>query len=236
MTGGHCLAIESATSMLSIALTDGSTTAIRELEGVRTHAENVYALIGELLSDGGIAARDLDCVAFGAGPGGFTGVRLAVATAQGVAYAADAKVCGISSLQAMAMRIMLEQGCERVLAVLDARRGEVYSGEYRLEDGVAVPEREDRVHDPLALDCGRESAYAVGNGWRAYPELASRCGDLLTGLDADCRPAADMVALLALTDRGRLTWCPPAQAEPNYVRDKVADLPAAARRTDRDPR
>jgi tRNA threonylcarbamoyladenosine biosynthesis protein TsaB len=224
---GACLAIESATSRLSLALYADGTFQRRTVDGVASHADQLYGLVEELLIECELTLGSLDCVAFGAGPGSFTGVRLAMSAAQSLAYAAGLPVCPVSSLEALAVGCHRLHHAERVLCAVDARRGEIYAGLYQTGDDRVDCLIADCVIGPDELDWQAHTFFAAGSGWNAYPELSKQLADQIIGIDGELLPDARDIARTALSSPGRTRWCKPGAASPSYVRDKVADESAA---------
>lgn len=221
------LALDTATESCSAALLmDGRMTA-RERLLERGHAECILGMIDEVLAAAGVSLADLTAIAFGRGPGSFTGVRLAASVTQGLAHGAGVPVVPVSDLGAVAQRVLGEdETAERVLVCNDARMHEVYWGCFaRSAGGLAEAVGEERVSDPgrVALPAdwspGPELRGA-GTGFAAYPQLRS---SFYTGLAAirELRPRAAEIALLAVPEitAGRL--CDPAEALPVYLRDEV---------------
>jgi tRNA threonylcarbamoyladenosine biosynthesis protein TsaB len=224
------LAIDTSTEALSVALRTEQGTAERGLETARGHAEQILSLIDAVLGEAGVRLSQLDGIAAGVGPGSFTGVRISVAVAQGLAYGAGLPVAPVTSLEALAFPA-IETGADRVIACLDARMGEIYWGCFAADPvrglhalGSLQVAAASRVRLPSA-----DRYRGVGRGFTAYPELAA-----LPGVEVDARSvmtlpnAADMARLGAL----RLAageGLDPADLKPEYVRDKVA-LTEAERR------
>jgi tRNA threonylcarbamoyladenosine biosynthesis protein TsaB len=212
------LALDTATFVSSVALADGDAIVRSEDSRVTTHSEQLLPMIDRVL--GGLAPRELDLIACGGGPGSFTGLRIGLATAKGLAYALGKPMILVSSLAALA----LEAGGAGadVLAVLDARKREVYAGLYRLDP---LPARlvEETVIPPGRLReyVGREDLVVVGDGALAYPDEAARCGRVLR--DARPTPSAAAIARLALA-RGTVTD-ELVTAEPTYIRPSEAEIP-----------
>ncbi len=215
------LAIETSSELASCALLSGRTVTARESSGVRTHSQSVLPMVQDLLREAGVALADCDAIAFGAGPGSFTGVRTACGVAQGLAFGAGLPVIPLVTLEAMAEACRARTGAREVLAVLDARMGEVYWAQYR-HDG-----NWQRVAGPILCAPEEVAPVAVpgmaacGNGFAAYPQaFAGR--DFAAGALADILPhARDMAPLAALALRAGLA-VPPDQAQPLYLRNKVA--------------
>src|SRR5690606_17685116 len=129
----------------------------------------VLPLVDELLGEAGLALRKLDGVAFGRGPGSFTGLRIAAAVAQGLGLGAGLPLLPVSSLAALAQRAWREGGAEAALTCVDAHMGEVYWAAYAIEDGVAVARRDERLGPPEAVEPPAGGAWAaVGNGFAAH--------------------------------------------------------------------
>jgi tRNA threonylcarbamoyladenosine biosynthesis protein TsaB len=127
------LAIETSAELASCALLVNDAVISRATAGVRSHSQSILPMVQELLREAGIALADCDAIAFGAGPGSFTGVRTACGVAQGLAYGANLPVLPMVTLAAMAESCRARCGATEVLAVLDARMGEVYWAQYRFD-------------------------------------------------------------------------------------------------------
>jgi tRNA threonylcarbamoyladenosine biosynthesis protein TsaB len=219
------LAIDTATEACSAALYLGGTVTERFEIAPQRHAELILAMMDGLLAEAGIALKELDALAFGRGPGGFTGVRIATGVVQGAAFGAHLPVVPVSNLAALAQRAVREQGAVRVLSALDARMDEVYWGGYVrgpeglvervLDEEVAAPER-------VAVPDGG-GWWGAGAGWAAYGErlrarLQGRVDRVLEGLYC----SAHDVALLGARGLARDEAVPADRALPVYLRDRVA--------------
>jgi tRNA threonylcarbamoyladenosine biosynthesis protein TsaB len=220
----RCIAIETATSRGSVAVLDGDTFFVAELDAARDSSRRVYGALREVLDRAGLQLGSLDCVAFGNGPGSFTGVRVAVAAAQALAFAADLPACPVSSLAAMAAQAGRTHGAEPIAACLDARMGQVYFGLYRFDPtGLAIPVQPDRLAEPDSelFPDGGEPAMAVGPGWRVYPELLATNAAMIAGVDDSIWPTAAGIAVEARERFRQGKVVPSHEALPNYVRNKV---------------
>lgn len=190
----------------------------------RRHGQLLLPMCEAVLAEAGITRRDLDVIAAGHGPGAFTGVRLAVAAGQGLALALDIPVIGISSLAALAMAA--PQDDVAILAVTDARMGEVYAGAYLRAAGGGMQQLAgDLVVAPESLELpAHEGGWQVlGSGWGAYQtQLASRLGKPPLWADGERFAQAEDVARLAmpLARRGEMSAAETLQ--PAYLRDNVA--------------
>src|SRR3981081_3883472 len=125
------LAIETSTEVASAALLSGARAFSRESAGVHTHSETILPMVQALLHEAGATLAQCDAIAFGVGPGSFTGVRTACGVVQGLAFGVDLPVVPVVRLEAMAQACYESNGAQNVLAVLDARMGEVYWAQYR---------------------------------------------------------------------------------------------------------
>jgi tRNA threonylcarbamoyladenosine biosynthesis protein TsaB len=213
------LALETSTELGSCALWRDGVVSERICPPGKSHSETLLPLVRELLAEAGVKVGQLDAIAFGVGPGAFTGLRVACGAAQGLAVADNLPLIPVTSLEAMAA----QAGGERVLALLDARMGEVYSGSYRLGDGAYVLHGEIRVSGPDAVPLPEEPGWrACGNAIAAYPVLAERLSAAGIACQADIFPSAAVVARLAAPRAARGEGIDAALAVPLYIRDKVA--------------
>ena len=164
-----------------------------------------------LLGEAGLGVGDLDVIAFGRGPGGFTGLRIAAGVAQGLAAGAGLPVVPVSNLAAIAAASARETGAVRILACLDARMGEVYWAAYEW-DGVSPQAlTEERLSKPQGVLPPEPGTWqGAGSGFAAYPEIAERLGQRLAGVDGGRLPhAADIARLAALDFAGAGAVSPP---------------------------
>ena len=214
------LAIETSTELCSAALwLDGRVDAREAVAGQR-HSELLLPMIDALLASHGLKAVELDCIAFGAGPGSFTGLRIACGVAQGIAFGIDVPVIGIGTLEALAAASQ----ADRVVCCLDARMGEVYHAAYERRRGdwheVHAPSlcRPDAAPDlPAGAWAGCGSGFAV---YRAA--LESRYAGKLARVIDGLAPHAREIAALAAVEFGRGGAVRAEYAAPLYVRNKVA--------------
>lgn len=213
------LALETSTDLGSCALWRDGVVSERVCPPGRSHSETLLPLVRELLVEAGVKIAQLDAIAFGVGPGAFTGLRIACGAAQGLAVAANVPLIPVTSLETLAAMA----GAECVLALLDARMGEVYSGSYRLTaDGYAL-DGEIRVSAPGDVSLPAGSGWlACGNAIAAYPALAERLSAADVATQSAIVPTAAVVAQLAVPRAMRGEGIDAALAAPLYVRDKVA--------------
>jgi len=217
--------METASDACSVALLMGESCLERHIIAPRRHAELVLSMVQELLDEAGVALTALDALAFGRGPGSFTGLRVAAGVVQGLAYGADLPVVPVSSLQALAQGALRESAGTRVLAAFDARLGEVYWGAYEDDGGgLMTVHTDDLAATPDAVPVPQGNGWlGAGEGWRAYPEvLAARIGDKLLRSEPDRMVRAADVGALAEVIHARGDSVSAAGALPVYVRNKVA--------------
>jgi tRNA threonylcarbamoyladenosine biosynthesis protein TsaB len=216
----NILAIETSTEYCSVALWQDGTVAERcELVGQK-HSEVLMAMLDGLLQDSGFRIQDIDGIAFGKGPGSFTGVRIACGVAQGLALGANLKVVGVCTLEALAEA----SGKDKVIAALDARMGELYLAAYEKRKTAWV-----NVAEPCL--CKAEAApvvtgedwFGTGGGFAVSGDaLQARYGTQLSEIDAQAVPLASAVARLAAGEFAKGSAVDAALALPLYLRDKVA--------------
>lgn len=192
----------------------------RPLEGHANHSEFLLPTLRGLLAEAQMSLTQLDAVAFGCGPGAFTGLRLACGVAQGLAMGAGLGVVPVSSLAALS----LQAGGERVFVATDARMGEVYSAAYRVVDGMPVVAREMSCDPPELVQLPDDGQWSViGSALRAHAAiLGPRWAGRAAAWIVDAVPRASDVARIAATEAGAGRVLAPELAAPVYVRDKVA--------------
>ena len=216
------LAIETSSELASCALLNGDALFERSTTGVRTHSQSILPMVQELLAEAGIALADCDAIAFGAGPGSFTGVRTACGIAQGLAFGASLPVLPMVTLAAMAQACRRATGASEVLAVLDARMGEVYWAQYRFDGDwqIVVAPTLSAPGDVAPLPAATPLT-ACGNGLSAYPDAFAGRPYTESAL-VDAMPQAGDIAQLALGALAAGLAVTPAQAQPLYLRNKIA--------------
>jgi tRNA threonylcarbamoyladenosine biosynthesis protein TsaB len=217
------LALDASTELCSAALGDGAHWEQRVERAGQRHSELLLPMVRTLLAEARIGLSDVDGIAFGAGPGSFTGLRIACGVAQGLAFGAGLTVVGVSTLEAMAELAWAQHGATRVIAALDARMHEVYVAAYE-HDGSRWQEIVEPVAiDPLAAPLPPGVGWAgVGVGFAAYPQLAQRLGQALASRDEHIAPSAVAVGTLALPRFRAGEGVHARDAAPLYVRQRVA--------------
>jgi tRNA threonylcarbamoyladenosine biosynthesis protein TsaB len=222
------LAIETSTETCSAALAMGDAIMERYELAPQRHAALILPMIDALLADAGLRVRDLEGLAFGRGPGAFTGVRIAASVIQGLALATGLLVAPISTLAALAQGAYQQTSRTRVLTALDARMGEVYWAGYALDaDGHMREVLTETVCEPasVVIPSAGSTWYGTGNGWAACrEELAARCAGMELTIERDAQfPRAGAIASLALTTFARGAAVTFERALPHYVRNRVAE-------------
>lgn len=216
------LALETATEACSVALwIDGAILERFEL-APRRHAELVLPMADALLAEAGIGKRELDAIAVGRGPGAFTGIRLAIAVAQGLALAFDRPVLPVSTLATLAMGQRAQP--LPILALIDARMGEVYAAAFAPDaDGLVTPLGDETVLPPGSVTAPGAGFVGIGTGFGVYADmLNARFANALRSFQPDALPHAADVARLAARDLAAGRGIDPQHAQPIYLRDKVA--------------
>ena len=235
MTNLTLLALDTSTEACSVALLyNGEKTYLNEL-AQRTHAKRILPMVDEILTDSGLKLNQLDALAFGRGPGSFTGVRVGAAIAQGLALGADLPVIPMSNLTAMAQAAFELHQAENVAAAIDARMNEVYFSQLVREkkctdfgqffiwknlipEQVCSPEKAlMQLANSTALNIATSTALRVGTGWNAYAQFATKG---LTGSDIELPDARYMLEL------ARVEWLQQKtisalEIEPIYLRNEV---------------
>jgi len=214
------LAIETSTEYCSVALwQDGIVSERCELVGQK-HSEVLMEMLDALLQEAGIKVKQVDGIAFGKGPGSFTGVRIACGVTQGLALGADVEVVGVCTMEALAEA----SGKDKVIAALDARMSELYLAAYEKRDGewsVVIAPCLCKAEDAPAFI--GEGWFGIGSGFAVSGVALQACyGDQLIGVDEKAVPQASAVARIAAREFAKGNAVDAALALPLYLRDKVA--------------
>ena len=217
------LAIDTSTETCAVALGDGGTWDERSVVAGNRHSDLLLPMIRELLAEHGATLARLDGIAFGAGPGAFTGLRIACGVAQGLALGAGLPLVGVSTLEALAETARQRHAAGKVIAALDARAQEVYVAAYR-HDGMRWHESvAPAVIGPAAVTLPEDGGWmGAGNGFTAYPALRERCLPLLAACEPTLSPTATAIGTLALPRLAASEGVAARDAAPIYLRHKVA--------------
>jgi len=219
------LAFDTATEACSVSLGIGDQSIDRYFELERGHAEQLLPMIDSVLAEGGVPLSALDAIAFGRGPGGFTGVRLAASVAQGLAFGAQVGVVPVSNLAAVAQRVVQSNpSLRRVLVANDARMKEVYWAWFEVDGALRSGAEHVSAAAAVTLPPDSSGAWAAaGRGLKAWPELAERASAAGAELHVDLLPRAREVLTLARLAAAAGQILDPGDALPVYVRDRVAE-------------
>jgi tRNA threonylcarbamoyladenosine biosynthesis protein TsaB len=223
------LALDTSTEYLSLCLWQDGAMLARDLLAGQKHSQLVLPMAGEMLAEAGLTLTQLDGIAFGAGPGSFTGLRIGCGVAQGLAFGANLPVVGVSTLLALARQVEGVLGYEprgqaRVIACLDARMGEVYHAAYVRTGNDWQTVHEAGLYKPEAVPGVQgDNWVGIGSGWSAYGETLDACyaGRVSQRLP-QAFPHARDIAALAAQEFAAGHAVPAAEAAPIYIRNKVA--------------
>jgi tRNA threonylcarbamoyladenosine biosynthesis protein TsaB len=220
----NLLAIETSTEACSVALSCDGAVVERFALAPRRHTELLLPMIEAVLAEAGVGPTELDGLTFGAGPGAFTGLRIACAFTQGIALARDVPVVAVSSLAALAQGVARTTGTTHLLPALDARMGEIYCGAYAAgTDGLVMPLAQDCVCPPAGARWPSGADWVgCGPGWAAYGDaLRHALAERLHSVIEDAYPHAQDVARLGEIAFKAGLGEPAEQALPVYLRDQV---------------
>ena len=216
------LALDTSTEFLSLALSLNGRVFSRDIHAGQSHSTQILPVLRELLDEAKINLKELDGIAFGAGPGSFTGLRIACGVAQGLAFGSNLPVVEVSTLEALAQ----QSGEQKVITCLDARMGEVYYAAY-IKNGEVWNE----VHAPALYKPDQVPSLigndwvGIGTGWTAYSEALQKAytAQLKTNpLTENVHPTAVAIAELALPLFAADKAKPAHEVAPLYIRNKVA--------------
>jgi len=220
------LAIDASTEACSVALQFKGKTITRYDLCPQSHSLQLLPMVDQVLSEAGCKLKNLDGLIFGRGPGSFTGVRIGIGVAQGLAFSADLPVVGVSSLQAMAQIAYIEQKQTKVIAAIDARMSEVYTSYYELNvNNIMTEKMAEAVLSPSLLSAHYSAvavqAYGVGSGWDAYEEILN---PLKTnkGSPLVLFPSAQAMLIIGQEGFKQGLAVSAEHAQPVYVRDTVS--------------
>ena len=215
----NLLALDTSTEFLSLALQLGDKSFSHYQHAGQAASQLVLPQIQALLDSAKITLKDLDGIAFGAGPGAFTGVRVACGVAQGLGFGANIPVVGVNTLLALAQA----SGNERVIACLDARMGEIYHAAFVRENGEWLEQSATRVCKPEAAPVLEGAWIGVGSGWAVYGDILSAIyANNLAQVLPNITPTAQAILQLATPIFAAGEAKPASEAVPIYIRNRVA--------------
>jgi len=228
------LALDTSTEACSVALQLGEQILTLDEVCPQQHSKRVLPMVQQLLSDAGLTLAQLDGLVFGKGPGSFTGVRIGVGVAQGLAFGADLPVYGVSTLAAMAQAAYRQHQAHQVIAAIDARMSEVYIASFSLDDfGLMLAQTDEIACKPALLPAPvlKGAVCGVGTGWQTYPAALTEWHKTGNSGDEDFAKLNISPSILYPSSQDMLPHAAMAfrlgqffaaeQAEPSYVRDEV---------------
>lgn len=222
----NILAIETSSSACSVALTKNNQVTARHKVLPMQQAQLILPMIDEVLKEADITLNQLDAIAFGCGPGSFTGIRIATSTAQGLGYALNLPLIPVSSLAALAQTAFNAMGWTKLLVAIDARMQEVYWGKYIVNSaGLVELQGEEIISPPSRLPSLESFAeqgktwVGVGSAWQVFSEQIPFSP---LEKDVDGIATAEAVLQLAMPRFQAQQWVRAEEALPVYLRDNVA--------------
>jgi len=224
----NILAFDTSTEYCSVALWRAGEVLVREVVAGQGHSELLLPMVDEILAEAGLALTQLDGIAFGSGPGSFTGLRIACGVAQGLALGADLPVLGICTLEALAEAAAVSAAQERVVAALDARMGEIYHAAYHRDDNAWQAVSAPSLCLPQDAPPLSGTGWVVcGNGFAVYAEQLQACyraqiASIAAPHQFPKTPHAREIASLAAPRFLQGLGTDAAEAAPLYIRNKVA--------------
>ncbi|MEX2353708.1 MAG: tRNA (adenosine(37)-N6)-threonylcarbamoyltransferase complex dimerization subunit type 1 TsaB [Gammaproteobacteria bacterium] len=216
------LAIDTATEACSAAVLYGDEIISRYQLAPRQHAELILPMVDDLLAEAGMKLKDMDALAFGRGPGAFTGVRIATGVIQGLAFGVDLPVIPVSTLAALAQGMSSDH--QYTISVIDARMHEIYWCAYQVDDaGLVSPLVDETISSAEALTLPDNNSYfGIGSGWRSYHSiLEDKFRNNLTGFDGERYPHARDIIPLARREFESGRTVAAENVLPVYLRNKV---------------
>ena len=223
------LAIDTSTELCSAAIYHNGDVIHRAIEAPREHTQRILPMVDELLSESELKLNQFDALAFGQGPGSFTGVRIGIGISQGLAFGSDLPMIGISTLATMAQGVFSREQAQIAYAAIDARMSEIYWAVYHNSEGLAELQGKEWVIRPELLDSkchlfgekNEKTQIAVGSGWSAYPELLKPVLGEHAVSESVMFSEAQYMLPLALKKLQAGATVNPELAEPVYLRDTV---------------
>ena len=219
------LALDTATENCSVALLTDDGIYFRSEVAPRDHTKKILPMVDDVLREARLSLKELDALAFGRGPGSFTGVRIGIGIAQGLAFGADLPMIGISTLETMAQGVYREHGESAVATAIDARMSEIYWGRFlRQEDGSWLAQDAECVISPaLVVEKSIDDDntwFTAGTGWEAYSDLLTQL-PFRREISSIVYPDAQDIVSLAKIELLKGNTVSVEEASPVYLRDKV---------------
>lgn len=220
------LALDTSTPACSVALNINGVVLEDFRMAPRMHNDLILPMVDQILTQADLQLSDLDAIAFGCGPGSFTGLRISAGVVQGLAFGADLPVIPVSTLAALSLEGFQKTGQQNWLAALDARMGEIYLGGYRItkaDDGYEIESLlDERVVKPDVLSALSETYNGVGSGWCYADTLSALLPEKPAHVLMDCAPRAACIAELAMVLFAKGQTVSAYDAIPTYLRDEIS--------------
>ncbi|NVK39262.1 MAG: tRNA (adenosine(37)-N6)-threonylcarbamoyltransferase complex dimerization subunit type 1 TsaB [Gammaproteobacteria bacterium] len=219
------LAIEAASDSCSIALKTDNTIINRLEAAPRMHSRLLYPMLNDVMAEAELRPNQLDAVIFGKGPGSFTGLRIAAATAQGIGFACDIPLIGVSTLQAMAQQAHQEHKQNNVLAVMDARMNELYIGHYQADDAGLMQACMDDLICPIQVPANElplqsDTYFACGHGLKLWDQFDASLQAYINEQDAEQVLKAESLLPMAVNLFNQKQVLAPEDIELVYLREQ----------------
>lgn len=221
----NILALDTCTEMCSAALKINNQLVEKSELTQRGHSEKILGMLDTLFEQSNSHLKHIDVVAFGRGPGSFTGVRIAVAVAQGIAFARQLPVAAVSTLAAVAQQAIDQHDAKWIAVAMDARMGEVYAAHFKNDDGLAVLLDQEQVCAPEQFlpFHPEQKWFAAGTGWAEYECILQQNFDgKILGCESMLYPTSSAIITLAETMIEQNLLVAADKAMPVYLRDNVA--------------
>ena len=219
-----CIAIDTSTNRFTLAAMNGRELYEFNQENCIDHAQDIYRNINNILTDSRLKLKDLDFVAFGSGPGRFTGLRIAASATQAISYTHQISVCRVSSLSTIAQLASENYSKDKIAVAMDAGRKQIYFGCYQTsKDGLVQPIFPDSLLDVESFRFSDPNFFGVGMGWKEYTNLKDKSLVELIEDSEEILPDAKTMIKLAMRDFKSGKTLEAFEALPNYIRDQIAD-------------
>ena len=216
------LGINTTTRYISVALLVGDKEYIAEEYSERGHEGIILNLMDKVFAEAEISKRDVELLAFGRGPGAFTGIRVATALTQGLAVGLGLPVVPVSDLLNVAYQHHIKTGAKNIAACFDARMKEVYAAVYQFTNSEVKPLQEEALLNPMNFICKEKGLVGIGNGFTEFPELVSQLKIDVSNSDYELVPSALATAVLGRQEFSNGNTVEAADALPVYLRNEVA--------------
>jgi len=227
----NILALDTSSENCSVALYSSDKMSSDSEHAPRNHTQRILPMVKSIIADRGLTLEQIDAVAFGCGPGSFTGVRISTGVAQGLAFGLDCPVFPVSNLEALAVQSFRRTGAKNILVALDARMDEIYWGQFNIalsdsDDSIIVSTNSgEHVCGPESIDLSvidvESDLIGVGKGMAYLERFPTELQKNISAYHVEFEPDAEAICELAMNafirgDQGRISG-----AMPSYVRDTI---------------